>query len=85
MKPRLFRLSYFVWIIPAVLLYALAGTIGAPHVIWNRTWIDRGQGYDPFAHRTYVRCSYLGAQGEVWLPAESGRCALVRFLGEEKR
>ncbi len=57
-KPRFIKLSYFVWVIVSVGLWFTYDTIGLPHGIWSYSWIDQGQGMDPFAHRTYTRCRF---------------------------
>ena len=63
MKPRLIRASYFVWIVVPLALYAVYQAYGLPHFIWSYDWRDDGQGYDPFANRYYLRCTYIGPYG----------------------
>lgn len=85
MKPRFFKLSYLVWVVVPAALWFTYQVAGLPHAIWSYSWIDEGQGYDPFAHRTYTRCSFVGPYGQFDLPAQNGRCGWVRFFKEEPR
>lgn len=82
-RPRFIKLSYFVWVIVPVGLWLAYDTIGLPHAIWSYSWIDQGQGMDPFAHRTYTRCRFIGPYGQFDEPAEFGRCAWVKFFNME--
>ena len=82
-KPRFIKLSYFVWVIVPVGLWFAYDTIGLPHAIWSYSWIDQGQGMDPFAHRIYTRCRFIGPYGQFDEPAEFGRCAWVKFFKTE--
>ena len=82
-KPRFIKLSYFVWAIVPVGLWFTYDTIGLPHGIWSYSWIDQGQGMDPFAHRTYTRCRFIGPYGLFDEPAEFGRCTWVKFFKTE--
>lgn len=79
-KPRFFKLSYFAWVIVPVGLWLTYDAIGLPHAIWSYSWIDQGQGMDPFAERTYTRCRFIGPYGQFEQSAEHGRCALVKFF-----
>jgi hypothetical protein len=83
-KPRFIKLSYFVWVIVPVGLWFTYDTIGLPHAIWSYSWIDQGQGMDPFAHRIYTRCRFIGPYGQFDQPAEFGRCAWVKFYKMEQ-
>lgn len=83
MKPRLLKFSYFVWIIIPTALWLTYQLAGVPHVIWSYSWIDQGQGMDPFAERTYTRCRFIGPYGQFELPAQHGRCGWVRFFNLE--
>jgi hypothetical protein len=82
-KPRFIKLSYFVWVIVPMGLWLAYDTIGLPHAIWSYSWIDQAQGMDPFAHRTYTRCRFIGPYGQFDEPAEFGRCAWVKFFNME--
>ena len=79
-KPRFIKLSYFAWVIVPLVVWFAYGGIGLPHAIWSYSWIDEGQGMDPFAHRTYTHCRFVGPYGAFDLPAEHGRCGWVRFF-----
>ena len=82
-KPRLIKISYFVWIIVPLALWVAYESFGLPHVIWSRSWIDQGQGMNPFAQRHYTRCLFIGPYGQFDQNAINGRCGLVRFFVEE--
>lgn len=82
-KPRFFKLGYFAWVVVPVGLWFTYNTIGLPHGIWSYSWIDQGQGMDPFAYRTYTRCRFIGPYGQFDEPAEFGRCAWVKFFKTE--
>ena len=83
MKPRFLNIRYFVWIIVPLAVCGLYLLLGLPHIIWSRTWIDEGQGRDPFAHRHYTRCSYVGHYGSRSIAATNGKCRLVIFYKQE--
>lgn len=78
-KPRLFRLSYFVWLIVPVGLYAGYLGYGLPHGRFWYAWIDEGQGLDPFADRHYTHCRYFGPYGYFDFYPRNGQCAWIRF------
>ena len=79
MRPRFWRLGYFAW--PAVPLALYVGHLawGLPHGRWSYSWIDEGQGYDPFADRYYTHCLYVGPYGGFDFHPVDGRCAWIRF------
>lgn len=79
-KPRFFKLSYFAWVLVPVGLWLTYETFGLPHGIWSYSWIDQGQGMNPFADRTYTRCRFIGPYGLFDEPAERGHCAWVKFF-----
>lgn len=85
MKPRFIKLSYFIWLIIPVSLWLAYQAFGLPHAIWSYAWIDEGQGLDPFAHRTYTSCRFVGPYGEFELPAENGECGWIQFFKQETR
>lgn len=85
MKPRLLKPSYFVWVIVPAGLWLTFQLFGMPHVIGSYSWVDEGQGMDPFAQRYYTSCRLLGPYGQFELPAQNGRCPWVRFFAEEDR
>ncbi len=84
MKPRLFRLSYFAWIVVLVAASAAAFAVyqawGLPHLAWSYAWIDDGAGYDPFAERHYTRCTYVGFTGEFTTYPDDGACPVLSFF-----
>lgn len=78
--------GYFFWIIAPIAVYAIYLVYGLPHFIWNYSWKNDGQGYDPFVNRTYARCTYIGPYGEFAIrhPAD-GKCGWVRFYKKSGR
>jgi len=60
MRPRLIRLSFFLWLAVPVLGYAAWSAFGLPHLIWSYQFLDNGNRYDPFAERYYTSCTFIG-------------------------
>ncbi|NCO04086.1 MAG: hypothetical protein GW903_07850 [Alphaproteobacteria bacterium] len=85
MKPRFLKLGYFAWIVVPFGVWITYQSAGLPHAIWSYDWIDQGQSMDPFAHRYYTRCRFVGPYGQFELAARDGRCGWVRFFSEEDR
>lgn len=81
-RPRLIRVRYFFWIIVPLVLWLAFQTFGLPHMIWEYSWIDQGQGMNPYAERIYTRCSFIGPFGLFDQNPINGRCGLVRFFKE---
>ena len=79
MRPRLLRLRYFVWLIVPAAIYLGYLAWGLPHLRVSYSWLDRGQGYDPFAHRHYTHCVFFGPFGRFDFYPSDGTCAWVRF------
>lgn len=79
-RPRLIKLSYFAWLVVPLGLWLAYDSFGLPHAIWSYSWIDEGQGMDPFAERHYTRCTFIGPYGLFTEPAKYGRCAYVKFF-----
>lgn len=79
-RPRFIKLSYFLWLVVPLGLWAAYDAFGLPHAIWSYSWIDEGQGMDPFAKRHYTRCTFIGPYGTFTQSAEYGRCAYVKFF-----
>ena len=67
MRPLIASLAsfrYFIWVIIPVLLYLGYQAWGLPHIAFNYTYRDDGQGYRPFApDRWYTSCTYIGYFG----------------------
>ena len=80
-KVRFLRFRDFIWLFFLLALYAAIQHGGLPHLRWEYSWRDQGQGYDPWADRYYTRCTYLGFYGAYTdhFP-QDGQCALIRFL-----
>lgn len=75
-------LSLFIWLFVVGFAYkAYANdTPPRPHMIWEYTFLDNGDQYNPYAERTYLTCTYIGPYGPITLPAEDGRCPWLRML-----
>ena len=71
------HLRYFVWLVVPLGLWLGYKAYGLPHVIWSYTWLDQGQGYNPFAHRWYTKCIFIGPYGSVTTHPGNGRCGWV--------
>lgn len=81
-RPRLIKLSYFAWLVVPLGLWLAYDVLGLPHGLWSYSWIDQGQGMDPYAERYYTRCTFIGPYGVFTERAEYGRCAWVKFFKE---
>lgn len=54
-----------------------------PHVLWQYTFRDNGDQYNPRAERHYLTCTYVGPHGAFTVQAEFGRCAWLKRFGSE--
>ena len=72
-------LRYFMWIIIPVTVYLAYLILGLPHFIWSYSWADEGQGYNPWANRTYTRCTFIGPYGSYTIIPNNGRCDWIIF------
>lgn len=79
-RARFLKLGYFAWLVMPLGLWLAYDAFGLPHAIWSYSWIDEGQGMDPFAERFYTRCTFIGPYGTFTQSAEYGRCAYVKFF-----
>lgn len=75
-------LSLFAWLFGAAALYGIYATKGLPHMIWNYSFLDNGDQFNPFAQRYYTSCSFIGPYGVFNLKAENGKCGWVRMFKE---
>lgn len=82
-SPKLIRMSYFIWMLVPVMIWVGYKHYGLPHFIWSYSWVNEGQGYDPFAKRWYTRCTHVGPYGEYTASAINGKCKLVKFVKAE--
>ncbi len=89
MRVRFLRLSYALWLIVPTAIYLATVIYGLPHLRWSYSWRDisdprlrqEGQGFDPFADRFYLRCTYLGPNGAFTVHHPThGQCQLIRFF-----
>lgn len=78
-KPRLFRLGYFYWALVPIAIAIAHQTMGEPHFRWSYSWLDQGQGYDPYAARHYTQCNYAGFRHSFTLRPMNGQCPLLMF------
>lgn len=83
MKPRLLRKRYFIWLVVPAALLLLNLAFGLPHLRVSYTWIDQGQGFDPYADRYYTQCVFYGPFGRFDFRPTDGSCAWVRFYKRE--
>ncbi|MEM7069445.1 MAG: hypothetical protein AAF478_11235 [Pseudomonadota bacterium] len=73
-------LRYFVWVIVPFLLFVAFKVWGLPHLVFDYTYYDDGQGYRPFAPgRWYTNCTYVGFYGSFEYRPTSGKCPWFRF------
>ncbi len=79
MKPRLLRKRYFISLVVLAALLTLNLAFGLPHLRVSYTWIDQGQGFDPYADRYYTHCVFYGPFGRFDFHPTDGSCAWVRF------
>ena len=73
------RPVFFIWIVVPIAIYLAFMAWGLPHFAWSYSWRDDGQGYDPFAHRWYVSCIYIGTYGSHRYIPRDGKCPWFRF------
>ena len=71
MKPRLIRLSYFLWLVVPTAGYFIYLALGWPHILFH--WTDRQPA-------SMSSCSYFGPTGvfETYTLVD-GSCQVVRF------
>ena len=81
---RFSALRYFIWIIGPVLIYGGYLAWGLPHIAFNYTFRNDGQGYDPYAHRWYLECEYIGSYGSHMYYPTDGKCPWFRFYKSEE-
>ena len=84
MRPRLLRKRYFLWLAVPAAIYGIQSAYGLPHLRVSYTWIDQGQGYDPFADRYYTHCVFVGPFGRFDFYPSDGSCAWIRFYTRQK-
>ena len=84
MKPRLLRKRYFVWLMVPAALIMLNLVCGLPHLCVAYSWLDHGQGYDPYADRYYTHCAFIGPFGRFDADATDGACPWVRFYQRQE-
>lgn len=85
-KPRLIRLSFFVWLVVPALMFGTYQMYGLPHVIWSYDWRATGpNSFADFSKRHYTRCTYLGWDGLVTDYPSDGTCGWLRFAKRAER
>ena len=76
-------MRFFWWIFIPVGVYLAYQTMkfsaGLPHFIWSYSWVDEGQGYDPWAERYYTRCTFIGPYGSFTTTPNIGKCGWIIF------
>lgn len=55
---------------------------GLPHFRWQYSWVDQGQGYDPFSYRYYTDCTFWGPYGTFTIYPADGQCAWFQLFLE---
>lgn len=80
MTPRFFRLSYLMWIVVPVVLYAAYATWGLPHFIWS---YDFQGSFSDWSQRHYTRCTFIGPYGAFTTYPTDGRCPWLLFAKEQ--
>lgn len=81
-RPRLFRLSYLIWIVVPLVLFGIYRAWGLPHFIWSYSFHGGETG---FASRFYISCTFTGPHGVFTVPAKNGTCGWVIFRKESAR
>ena len=72
-------MRFFWWISFPVGVYLAFLMFGLPHFIWSYSWVDEGQGYDPWAERYYTRCTFEGPFGSFTTYPNNGKCNWIIF------
>ena len=85
MWPLLAYAKFLIWIVVPLSFWGATEFFGLPHIRWSYTWIDEGQGYDPFARRHYTRCTFWGPNGSITIHPTGGNCGSVQFFKAEGR
>ncbi|MCV6600976.1 MAG: hypothetical protein OIF54_05340, partial [Cohaesibacter sp.] len=68
-------LRFFGWALFPLALFLVFLMVGLPHLSVRYSWRDEGQGYDPFARRYYVSCTYWGPYGTFTINyPQNGKC-----------
>jgi len=82
-KIPLLRWQYFFWVPVMAALFLIWLAFGTPYFIWSYSWIDHGQGQDPFANRYYTQCNYLKltdvSKSHIVRSPSNGKCSLLAF------
>lgn len=78
---RFLRPTYFIWLAPALAVFAFVHTAGLPHLVWSYDWYALGPNSDAdFSQRHYTRCTYIGPYGGITVYPQDGSCGLIRFF-----
>ncbi len=75
MKSLLAHTKFMFWIVVPLFLWGAHASLGLPHVRWSYSWLDEGQGIDPFAKRNFTSCTYWGPYGSFTIHPNDGNCA----------
>lgn len=86
MRSFLSSAKFLLWITVPVAMWAAVEFNGLPHFRWKYSWVDQGQGYDPYAYRYYTDCTFWGPYGTFTIHPADGKCAWFRlYLVEDSR
>lgn len=79
-RPRLIRLSYFLWVPIVGLLYTGYASHGLPYVLWSyRFELHGSSNLWDYSARHYTQCTFGGTEGSFTRPATDGRCPWIAF------
>lgn len=72
--------KFLIWLAVPLSLWGATETFGLPHIRWSYSWLDEGQGHDPFADRYYTDCTFWGPFGTFAIHPSDGNCAWVQLF-----
>ena len=73
-------LTLFLWLLIPLGFWQAAKTYGTPHLVVSYRFYDNGDVHNPWAHRRYTDCTYLGWHGLQRIAAPRARCPWVRIM-----
>lgn len=76
MKPRLIRLSYFIWLIIPAAAWGIYALYGLPHMLWSYRWVGPDSAVY-FDERHKTECHFIGPYGAFTVRAHQGSCGWV--------
>ena len=74
------NLRFFIWVLFPIAVVVTYLVLGLPYLRASYSWRDDGQGYDPFAKRYYLSCTYWNPAGTFTIEhPRNGDCLLFVF------